>query len=146
PYDRIIIMATMDNQGFLSVDTVMNTILTTSQFRYEYILALINSTLASWFYYWFVYNRAVRTMHFDSYYMGKLPIKLISIKNQQPFINLVNKILSLTQSEDYLENPQKQAKVKEYERQIDQLVYELYGLTEEEINIVENFGKTNQKK
>ena len=61
-------------------------------------------------------------------------------------MELSNKILSLTQSEDYLENPQKQAKVKEYERQIDQLVYELYGLTEEEINIVENFGKTNQKK
>jgi len=38
---------------------------------------------------------------------------------------------------DYLENPQKQAKVKEYERQIDQLVYKLYGLTDKEINIVE---------
>ncbi|MCD6540214.1 MAG: hypothetical protein J7K37_05920 [Candidatus Omnitrophica bacterium] len=49
----------------------------------------------------------------------------------------INKILSLTQSEDYLENPQKQAKVKEYERQIDELVYKLYGLTDEEIKIVE---------
>ena len=49
----------------------------------------------------------------------------------------LNKILSLTQSEDYLENPQKQAKVKEYERQIDQLVYKLYNLTEEEIKIIE---------
>ena len=29
-------------------------------------------------------------------------------------------------------------KVKEYERQIDQMVYKLYGLTEEEIKIVEN--------
>jgi len=34
-------------------------------------------------------------------------------------------------------NPQKQAKVKEYERQIDELVYKLYGLTDEEIKIVE---------
>jgi len=49
----------------------------------------------------------------------------------------VNQILFLTQSEDYLENPQKQAKVKEYERQIDQLVYKLYDLTDEEIKIVE---------
>lgn len=31
----------------------------------------------------------------------------------------------------------RQAKVKEYERQIDQMVYKLYGLTEEEIKIVE---------
>jgi len=51
----------------------------------------------------------------------------------------VNKILSLTQSENYLENPQKQAKVKEYQRRIDQLVYKLYDLTDEEIRIVEDF-------
>jgi len=31
----------------------------------------------------------------------------------------------------------KQTKVKEYERQIDQMVYQLYDLTEEEIEIVE---------
>jgi len=31
----------------------------------------------------------------------------------------------------------KQAKVKTLEREIDQLVYKLYGLTEEEIKIVE---------
>jgi len=31
----------------------------------------------------------------------------------------------------------KQAKVKEYEHQSDQLVYEVYGLAEEEIKIVE---------
>ena len=49
----------------------------------------------------------------------------------------VNQILFLTQSENYLENPQKQARVKEYERQIDQLVYKLYILTEEEIKIIE---------
>jgi len=31
----------------------------------------------------------------------------------------------------------KQAKVKEYEHQVDQMVYELYGFTREEIKIVE---------
>jgi len=52
-------------------------------------------------------------------------------------MGLINHTSSLTQSEDYLENPQKQAKVKKYERQIDQLVYKLYELTDEEIKIVE---------
>jgi len=37
----------------------------------------------------------------------------------------------------YLQNPAKQAKVKEYEKQIDQMVYKLYGLIPEEIKIVE---------
>lgn len=33
--------------------------------------------------------------------------------------------------------PQKQTQVKALEKQIDQLVYKLYGLTEEEIKIIE---------
>ena len=46
-------------------------------------------------------------------------------------------ILSVTKDDDYLQNPAKQAQVKEYEKQIDQMVYKLYGMTEEEIKIVE---------
>ena len=45
---------------------------------------------------------------------------------------IVNKILSITKDDNYLENSTKQAKVREYEKQIDQLVYKLYGLTPEE--------------
>jgi len=47
-----------------------------------------------------------------------------------------NKILSITKDDDYLQNPQKQANVKALEREIDRMVYQLYGLTEEEIQIV----------
>lgn len=39
--------------------------------------------------------------------------------------------------EDYLSNPGRQAWIKELEHQIDQMVYELYGLTSEEIAVVE---------
>jgi hypothetical protein len=68
---------------------------------------------------------------------GYIKIPRISRKKQTQIIKIVDKILSLTQSEDYLQNPEKQEKVKEYERKIDQLVYELYGLTPKEIAIVE---------
>jgi len=37
-------------------------------------------------------------------------------------MELKNFYLPVTKSEDYLENPEKQAKVKEYEYQIDQMV------------------------
>ncbi|MFN3599133.1 MAG: hypothetical protein ACK4VK_05295, partial [Aquificaceae bacterium] len=53
---------------------------------------------------------------------------------------LVDKILSITQLYDYLSNPQKQKEVKKLEKQIDQLVYKLYGLTDEEIKTVEGEG------
>ena len=44
-------------------------------------------------------------------------------------VDLVDKILSITKGDDYPKNTSKQAKVKEYEKQIDELVYKLYGLT-----------------
>ena len=67
-----------------------------------------------------------------------LPIKKTSNEaTQKPFITLVDRILAITKDEDYLENSAKQIKVKALEREIDRLIYQLYGLTEEEIRIVE---------
>jgi len=70
-----------------------------------------------------------------------LPIKMINEKMQQIYITIVDKILSIIKDEDYLENPAKQANVKEYEHQIDQMVYKLYDLTEEEMKIIEGENK-----
>jgi len=140
PFDRIIIMATYDKKGFLTLDTVMNTFLTDNSFSYEYILGILNSRLAEWFYYWFVYNRAIRTMHFDESYIGKLPIKKITSQNEPiayRIIEHVNKILSHAHSSDYEINQQKQTEVKTLEQQINNLVYKLYNLAEEEIKLIE---------
>lgn len=140
PFDRIIVMATLDNKGYLTLDTVMNTFITDPSFSYLYILGVLNSRLAEWFYYWFVYNRAIRTMHFDKYYMGKLPIKKITSQNQNIICqieHLVDIVLSFSHNKIHFEDEEKQAKIKEYQTQIDQLVYSLYDLTDEEIKMIE---------
>ena len=72
--------------------------------------------------------------------LEQLPIK------QEPFADLVNQILSITKSEDYAENPPKQAKVKALEAEIDQLVYKLYDLTPEEIKIVEGKDENRNRR
>lgn len=131
PYDHLIIIATLDRNGLLTLDTCMNTILTESNFIYEYVLAILNSKLASWFYYWFVYNRAIRTMHFDGYYMGKLPIKKVSLEKQKEIASLVDKLLEIYFQTTY-------ANTSELEIKIDNLVYNLYNLSEDEIKIIEN--------
>jgi uncharacterized protein Yka (UPF0111/DUF47 family) len=63
-------------------------------------------------------------------------------KENQPLadqiVQKVQEILTLTQSPDFETSQEKQQKVKELEREIDQLVYKLYGLTEEEIKIIES--------
>jgi len=92
----------------------------------------------------FYFRQKFKDKHLAGGYLGinkstieKLPLVDIDKTEQIKISDIVNKILSLTQSEDYLENPQKQTKVKEYEHQIDQMVYKLYDLTPEEIKIVE---------
>jgi adenine-specific DNA-methyltransferase len=55
-------------------------------------------------------------------------------------VQKVQEILTLTQSPDFETSQEKQQKVKELEREIDQLVYKLYGLTEEEIEVIEGDG------
>jgi hypothetical protein len=58
------------------------------------------------------------------------------------WVEIVDTILPISQSDDYLQSSQKQAEVKALEAEIDQLVYKLYGLTPEEIKIVEeNTGR-----
>ena len=57
--------------------------------------------------------------------------------NGETLIELANRILTITKDNDYLQNPRKQAKVNAFEMEIDQLVYQLYDLTLDEIKIVE---------
>lgn len=75
-----------------------------------------------------------------SIYVEQLPIPPITPQNHplaDQIVQKVQEILTLTQSPDFETSQEKQQKVKELEREIDQLVYKLYGLTEEEIRIVE---------
>jgi hypothetical protein len=71
-------------------------------------------------------TRELRKVFFD-----KIPVKQISESSEQPFKDLVLKILELKK-----QNPT--VDTSELESQIDQLVYQLYDLTAEEIEIIEN--------
>jgi len=61
-------------------------------------------------------------------HLGQLPIRKLSMVNQTPFIELVDQIL---------EQKKQNKDSTDLENRIDQLVYKLYDLTEEEIKIVE---------
>jgi REP element-mobilizing transposase RayT len=104
----------------------------------KYLIALLNSNVIA---YWIKLTAA--TLGEGSYgakiYIENSPIPPITSQNQylaHQIESLVSQILSLTQSDDYLENSKKQAEVKEFENQINQLVYKLYGLTEEEAKML----------
>ena len=130
PKPHIKIMATADQTGeVLSVDTVTNTILTDRNISPIFIAALLNSELINWYTHKFIFASAVRTMHFDEYYIGKIPIPIVTPEEQQPIIELAEQIMAAKQRD-----PEVDTSVKE--QKIDTLVYNLYGLGPKERKIV----------
>ena len=96
-------------------------------FHMKYLISLLNSKL----YYTWLYYKGKRKGEILELYVtpvGQVPIKNISLEQQQPFITLADKIITLKkQNQD----------TTELEAQIDQMVYELYGLSEDEVALVE---------
>ena len=109
----------------------------------KYLIAILNSKPATFFFKQFYAGGGLggNGYRYKKAFLERLPIPKISESDQKPFIDLVDQILAITKDEDYHINLAKQAKVKEYERQIDQMVYQLYDLTPEEIAVVEGFNK-----
>ena len=105
------------------------------------MLGLLNSKLITWYYRSTTAEEGKVFAQIKIALLRFLPIKKAKQNQQKTLVALVNKILATTKSNDYLENPAKQAQVKEYEKQIDHLVYKLYNLTPEEIKIVEGGTK-----
>jgi hypothetical protein len=129
---------TLDENDLYHTTTIYSFIFKRNLESIKYFLALLNSTLV-----WYFLTSTGSVLRggffrFKTNYLMPFPIpQHLSNKRQQPFILLVDKILAITKDADYQQNPSKQTQVKEYEKQIDQMVYDLYGLTDEEIKIVE---------
>jgi len=102
PTDHIVLMATADKVGILTLDTVENTVLTDKRFSIGFISSLINSKFYSWYSYRFIFSKAIRTMDFDEYYIDKLPICQIHfLTPAQERKKLIDKLNSLVKSDRY---------------------------------------------
>ncbi|MFK7050808.1 hypothetical protein FLACOL_02330 [Flavobacterium columnare] len=98
----------------------------------KYLLALLNSKLINFFHkYMFLDIEKELFQKILIENCKNLPIIKIGENEQQPFIDKVVQILSLKK-----DNPE--ADTSALEKEIDFMVYALYGLSEEEISIVEN--------
>jgi adenine-specific DNA-methyltransferase len=141
PFPHIIITMFYDDNNRLLHDTCVEIKVLDSRLSKKFLLGYLQSSFCNWYAYNLIYNRAIRTMHFIDYYVSQIPIpqKIISEPEKQTsIIEIVEKILPITTSKDYLENQFKKDRVKKYEDEINQIVYQLYDLAEEEINIIED--------
>ena len=104
-------------------------------FEIEFVLGLVNSRFFD-----LIFRHINSNTQVSSGELNSLPIKDFPPSEQLPIVNLVDAILAITKDDDYSDNSTKPTQVREYERQIDELVYQLYGLTTEEIRMVEGEG------
>jgi len=143
PYPHFKLQAALDLGSRLVFETISCTFPKTHGIDIKFLLGINNSKLFAWLLYKFVYSNAIRSTRYDGQYIGKIPCPELEKSPQTSIVTVVDQILNITKDEDYLSSRAKQDKVKEYQRQVDRMVYELYRLTEEEIAVVE--GTFNKK-
>lgn len=122
-----------------------------SDLSYLYLLGLLNSSLLS------TYLKTISTQFRGGYialnrqYIEQLPIHTINFSDptdkarHDKMVDLANRMLDLHKQLPLAKTPDDKTRLPRQidatDHQIDQLVYELYGLTEKEIQIVEGGTK-----
>ena len=74
PVPYIKLTASLDTQKRFCLNTVMCFAENQKGLKNKFLLALLNSKLTSFYFYFFVYNQAIRTMHFMPGYADYVPI------------------------------------------------------------------------
>jgi type I restriction-modification system DNA methylase subunit len=117
----------LDREGFLSNNKTSIFVCDDASF----VSALLNSRVAFWFTRQVFATKQGGFYDFEPRYSSQWPIPAVQVERKQPVERLVQRIL-LAKERDA------GADVSALERQLDELVYLLYGLTPEEITIVED--------
>ena len=96
----------------------------------KYLCAVLNSTLITWMIKNTALNSGMGVPRWVRFTVERIPIPRISASEQRPFIRLVDEILEAKAADP-------DADTSYLEWDIERLVYDLYGLTEEEDTAIE---------
>ncbi len=123
------LIACYDNSKILTLDSTHIHVLINENYFLKYVLALFNSKLLNFYYQSYV-NEGKRVFAQVKIVIIKtLPIKMISKTEQQVFVNKVDEIIKI-------KNKNSTTDITKIQNEIDQLVYKLYNITENEIKII----------
>jgi hypothetical protein len=130
--------ACLDSEGVIIPGKSTLIIADSDENKLMFLLSIINSHIA----FFYLKERYPASSYnlgtsFTKEMINNLPLPSVSDGKIKPFVTLIHQILAVTKEEDFLSNSTKQATVKKLEAQIDQLVYQLYGITPEEIAVIE---------
>ena len=91
----------------------------------KYLCAILNSALVTWFVRNTALNSGMGTARWIRGSVERIPIPKLTAATQRPFVRLVDRILEAKAADS-------DADTSELELKIDRMVYDLYGLTEQE--------------
>ncbi len=94
----------------------------------EFVLALLNSKLLNWYVYFFVFAQATLTMHFDNPVTDRIPLP--DYQRDSELVALIEGDIKNIYSNRY-------ANEKSAQERIDRYIYQLYGLSPDQIALVE---------
>jgi len=142
--------AAIDEVGYYCLNSIIN-VRPKNILLIKYYLGLLNSRLLRWLYGNFTQEQRRAFAEVKPVNLRKLPIRSINFSDRadlalhDKMIMIVETMLTLNkQLADSMSAAQKeiiQRQIDATDRKIDQLVYELYGLTKDEIKIVEGETK-----
>jgi len=147
------LIATYDDNGYFCLNNmhVINLLPNGAQYSLKYILGLLNSKLLNCYYHLVSLELGRAMAQTDIETIEKLPIRAIDFSDpsdkahHDKMVELVQRMLDLHKqlaaAETEHEKTVLQRQIAVTDRQIDQLVYELYGLSNKEIKTVERFGR-----
>lgn len=102
----------------------------------RFLLGILNSKVIRFYLSTIAETSGMGVYRWINNYVKKFPIPNVSEHIKDKFIQYVDKVISLRNSSD-LPTGNLQKEIEKYEGLVDQMVYQLYGLTAEEISIVE---------
>jgi len=139
-------IATYDDSNYYTLNTIYN-LINKGSFSLKYILAIINSKPGKWF--WNKTNSDFKSLFpkIKKSQIESIPIPKIDFTNpaekkkHDEIVKLVETMLELNKKLQKAKMPEEQEQLKQRisytDKKIDKLVYELYGLTDDEIKVVE---------
>ena len=130
------IVATLDNQGVYGMEGLYFIIPKTEDANLHYLIAILNSKLIN-----YLFATKLLNLSIKSDYIEMLGLPAVSSKQQQELAKLVDQMMAAVrkQNEAVSEQDKQVADtfVSAIDNQINQKVYELYGIGTEEIAMIE---------
>jgi type I restriction-modification system DNA methylase subunit len=134
------VIATIDKQGLFADHTLFVISPHNNDYDIHFILGILNSTLVN-----YLFSKKFIDINIKGIYLSDIPFPIINLSNNREnqiydqiissvkrMVEIKSKTMHSTQEKESL-----QREIAATDKQIDNLVYQLYGLTPEEIKIVE---------